>query len=131
MAISTEFSYCACGYLRSCEPCALVSRAHTVGFCPGFSDLGVFDGARRGKEPCCPCTLGVHRDVGSGHGAAPQGARGYGNLHKCGLMGKVRCRSRQGEDGQKDDQSSNCVGLHTHTLLQGAGVERVNPGGSP
>lgn len=35
----------------------VISRACTgTGSCLGFSGLGVLDGARRGKGPCCPCT---------------------------------------------------------------------------
>ena len=42
--------------------------------------------------------------------------------------GQVQEEERRGEE---DDQSSNRVCLHTHMPLQGAGVERGSPGGSP
>ena len=89
----------------------VVLRAHTVPSCVGFSVLGVFDGARRCRGPCCPCTVvgAGHPGVGSGHGAAPQGARGYCNLHKCGPMGKVRCRRRRGGVRKMTSLQIECV----------------------
>lgn len=39
--------------------------------CVGFSVLGVFDGARRGRGPCCPCTV-----VGGGAPGCRLRARG-------------------------------------------------------